>query len=116
MSEQIYKIEITTKHNKVGILRDAFFKEGITGMTIINVSGQGNQKGKVEIYRGSQITANLMPRIRVEIIAKAEDVERIKDIALKTLASGQVGDGKIVILPVADVIRIRTGQNGYEAI
>nr|WP_238700366.1 P-II family nitrogen regulator [Helicobacter jaachi] len=112
----MFKIEIITRAEKLSALKDALAQKGIKGMTVSNVMGAGNQKGKTEIYRGSETTIDLLPKIRIEIIAKQSHVDEIVSIAKQTLNTGKAGDGKILIQPLANVIRIRTGQEGEDAI
>lgn len=114
--EHIFKIEITTRSEKLSLLKDTLSQNGIKGMTVSNVMGAGNQKGKTEIYRGSEMSIDLLPKIRVEIIAKEGKINAIVEIAKSVLNTGKAGDGKIVIMPIANVIRIRTGQEGEDAI
>lgn len=113
---EIFKVEIITRSEKLNTLKDALAQKGIKGMTVSNVMGAGNQKGKTEIYRGSETTIDLLPKIRIEIIAKKSSVDEIIHIAKQTLNTGKAGDGKILIIPLSNVIRIRTGQAGEDAI
>ena len=114
--EKIYKIEIITRAEKLDILKDSLAQQGTKGMTVSNVMGAGNQKGNTEIYRGNETTINLLPKIRIEILTKESKVENIIEVAKSVLNTGNTGDGKIIILPVSNVIRIRTGQEGSDAI
>ncbi len=114
--ENIFKVEIITRAEKLNVLKDALAHKGIKGMTVSNVMGAGTQKGKTEIYRGSEQTFDLLPKIRIEIIAKESSIEEIITTAKQTLNTGSAGDGKILIIPLANVIRIRTGQTGEDAI
>uniref|UniRef100_UPI00262F873A P-II family nitrogen regulator n=2 Tax=uncultured Helicobacter sp. TaxID=175537 RepID=UPI00262F873A len=114
--ENIFKVEIITRAEKLNVLKDALAQKGIKGMTVSNVMGAGTQKGKTEIYRGSEQTFDLLPKIRIEIIAKESSIEEIITTAKQTLNTGSAGDGKILIIPLANVIRIRTGQTGEDAI
>ena len=115
MSE-ICKIEIITRAERLCVLKDALAKQGIKGMTLTNVMGAGNQHGKTEVYRGNEMTIDLLPKIRIELLVKASLVDKIVDIAKSVLKTGSVGDGKIIIMPVSNVIRIRTGEEGENAI
>ncbi|MCH5322664.1 MAG: P-II family nitrogen regulator [Helicobacter sp.] len=114
--EKICKVEIITRAEKLDILKDALVQQGIKGMTVSNVMGAGNQKGNTEIYRGNETTINLLPKIRIEILTQESKIENIIEVAKNILNTGNAGDGKIIILPVSNVIRIRTGQEGSEAI
>ena len=114
--EKIYKVEIITRSEKLNILKDSLSQKGIKGMTVSNVMGAGNQKGKTEVYRGNEMTIDLPPKVSVELLSKESMVNEIVDVAKQSLNTGNVGDGKIIILPVSNVIRIRTNQEGTEAI
>ena len=114
--EKIYKVEIITRSEKLNILKDSLSQKGIKGMTVSNVMGAGNQKGKTEVYRGNEMTIDLLPKVRVEILSKESMVNEIVEVSKKCLNTGNVGDGKIIILPVSNVIRIRTNEEGTEAI
>lgn len=114
--EKIYKVEIITRTEKLNILKDSLSQKGIKGMTVSSVMGAGNQKGKTEVYRGNEMRIDLLPKIRVEILSKESAVDAIIQVAKDCLNTGNVGDGKIIISPVANVIRIRTNQEGIDAI
>ena len=114
--EKIYKVEIITRSEKLNILKDSLSQKGIKGMTVSNVMGAGNQKGKTEVYRGNEMTIDLLPKVRVEILSKEVMVNEIVEVANKSISTGNVRDGKIIILPVSMVIRIRTNEEGTEAI
>lgn len=89
---------------------------GCNGVTVIEVKGRGRQLGVTESYRGSDYRIDLLPKTRLEIIINDEDVEKITDAIVKTAQTGDIGDGKIFISPVEEVIRIRTGESGEEAV
>ncbi len=114
--EKIFKVEIITRPEKLNALKESLAQRGIKGMTVSNVMGAGNQKGKTEVYRGSEMTIDLLPKIRIEIIAKEILVKDIIEVAKKTLNTGNTGDGKILLSTLENVIRIRTGQEGIDAI
>ena len=114
--EKLYKVEIIMRSEKLSNLKAALARFNFKGMTISNVMGAGNQKGKTEIYRGSETTIDLLPKIRIEILTKQSKVDSIIAIAKEELNTGNVGDGKIVLIPVENVIRIRTGQEGEDAL
>ena len=88
---------------------------GITGMTVTHVLGCGTQKGKPEYYRGVQIEANLLPKVQVDIVVCTVPVGKVIEAAKKTLYTGHIGDGKIFVYDVEDVVKVRTGQTGLEA-
>ncbi|PZT48581.1 P-II family nitrogen regulator [Helicobacter valdiviensis] len=114
--ENIYKLEIITRSEKLNVLKESLYAKGIKGMSVSNVMGAGNQKGKVEIYRGSETTIDLIPKVKIEILAKESMLNLIIEISKKCLNTGNMGDGKIIVLPVLNVIRIRTGEEGEDAI
>jgi Amt family ammonium transporter len=89
---------------------------GITGMTVTNLMGYGMQKGSKEYYRGVEVQPHLLPKIRAEIVVCRIPVETVVEAAKKALYTGQVGDGKIFVYDVDNVIKIRTGEEGYEAL
>ena len=88
---------------------------GITGMTVSHVLGCGAQKGKPEYYRGVQIEASLLPKVQVDIVVCAVPVSSVIETAKKVLYTGHIGDGKIFVYDVEDVVKVRTGETGYDA-
>ncbi len=112
---KISKIEIICKEAKLESLKNAMMEIGITGMTVSHVLGCGAQKGKPEYYRGVQIEANLLPKIQVDIVVCTVPVSLVIEAAKKTLYTGHIGDGKIFVYDVEEVVKVRTGQTGLEA-
>lgn len=112
----ITKIDIITRQSKFEELKEALNKIGITGMTVSQVLGCGNQKGKTEVYRGNQYNIDLLPKVKVEVVVSKVPVDLVVKTATNILNTGKIGDGKIFIYPVANVIRIRTGEEGAEAL
>ncbi len=110
------KIEIIIKPFKLDEVKEGLYQIGITGMTLTEVKGHGRQKGHKEIYRGAEYVVDFLPKIKLEVIVAAENVDRAVDTIIKTARTGKIGDGKIFILPVDEVIRVRTGERGKEAI
>lgn len=110
------KVEIITKQNKLDPLKNAMDKIGITGMTVTNVLGYGIQGGYVEFYRGVEFETNLLPKVKVEIVVSKIPVRTVIETAKRVLYTGHIGDGKIFILNVDNVIKIRTGEEGYDAL
>ncbi len=110
------KIEAIIRPFKLEAVKEALLEEGIKGLTISEVRGYGRQKGHTETYRGSEYQIEFVPKIKVEIVVDDSHVEKIVDSILETVKSGQVGDGKIFISNIEDVIRIRTGESGTEAL
>lgn len=115
MSE-MSKIEIITNANRFDELKDELNKIGISGMTVSNVLGCGLQKGHKEFYRGVAVDINLLPKIKIEIIVSEIPVDRVVETAKKVLHTGNIGDGKIFVYDVKNVIRVSTGQEGKEAL
>ena len=110
------KIESVIKPFKLDDVREALTEIGISGMTVSEVKGFGRQKGHTEIYRGAEYAVDFLPKVKVELVLADEDVERAIDIIVETARSGKIGDGKIFVLPVEEVIRIRTGERAEAAI
>ena len=110
------KIEIVCKESKFEALKNAMMKLGITGMTVSHVLGCGIQKGKPEYYRGVQVEANLFPKVQVDIVVSAVPVRRVIDTAKKVLYTGHIGDGKIFVYDVENVVKVRTGEEGFDAL
>ncbi|MBQ1380618.1 MAG: ammonium transporter [Ruminococcus sp.] len=113
---KISKIEIICKEAKLEPLKNAMMEIGITGMTVSHVLGCGAQKGKPEYYRGVQIEANLLPKIQVDIVVCTVPVSLVIEAAKKTLYTGHIGDGKIFISDVEDIVRVSTGESGFDAL
>ena len=110
------KVVIITRPDRFELLKDEMNKIGITGMTVTNVMGCGMQKGSKEYYRGVEIEAHLLPKIKMEIVVCKVPVETVIETAKKVLYTGNVGDGKIFVYEVADVVKVRTGESGYDAL
>ena len=111
-----HKIVIITRQNKFNALKDAMNSIGVTGMTVINVMGCGMQKGASEFYRGVKMDINLLPKIKVEIVVAKVPVNEVIEAAKKALYTGHIGDGKIFVYPVENVVKVRTGESGYDAL
>ncbi|MBI3003868.1 MAG: P-II family nitrogen regulator [Ignavibacteriales bacterium] len=110
------KIEAIIRPFKLDDVREALSEMGVRGMTLTEVKGYGRQKGHTEVYRGSEYKIDFLPKIKLEIIAKDSMVDRIVSTIVKVGKTGEVGDGKIFIYSIDDVIRIRTEESGEEAI
>lgn len=110
------KVEIVCKESKLEALKAAMMNLGITGMTVSHVLECGVQKGKPEYYRGVQIEANLLPKIQVEIVVSKVPVRSVIETAKKVLYTGHIGDGKIFVYDVENVVKIRTGEEGFDAL
>ncbi len=112
---KITKIDILLKQSRLEALKEEMDKLGITGMTVSQVLGCGAQKGKAEYYRGVALESNLLPKMKVEIVVCKVPVQDVVDAAIKALYTGHIGDGKIFIYDVEDVVKVRTGETGYDA-
>lgn len=110
------KIEIICKENRFETLKQAMTSIGITGMTVSHVLGYGMQQGKPEYYRGVQVEANLLPKIQVDIVVSKVPVRSVIDKAKRVLYTGHIGDGKIFVYDVENVVKVRTGEEGYDAL
>ncbi|MDH3359464.1 MAG: P-II family nitrogen regulator [Desulfobulbaceae bacterium] len=110
------KIEAIIKPFKLDDVKEALNEIGIKGMTISEVKGYGRQKGHKEIYRGAEYIVDFIPKIKLEIIVEADLVDKVVECVRQAANTGKIGDGKIFVLPVEDVVRVRTGEKGIEAI
>ena len=110
------KIECIIRPEKLDDVKEALNEAGIMGLTVTDVLGCGRQKGRKEVYRGIEYTLNLLPKIKIEIVVRDEDVENIAKIIIETAKTGLIGDGKIFVSTIEDVYRIRTGETGETAI
>ncbi|PKM53703.1 nitrogen-regulated PII-like regulator protein [Petrocella atlantisensis] len=114
--DKITKIDIITRPSKIEALKAALNEIGITGMTFSHVLGCGLQKGKTEYYRGTEYEIDLLPKSRIEIVVCEVPVEKVVEVAKEVLRTGEIGDGKIFIYPVENVIKVRTGEEGVKAL
>jgi nitrogen regulatory protein P-II 1 len=110
------KIEAIIKPFKLDEVKDAISQLGIQGMTVSEVKGFGRQKGHTEIYRGAEYVVDFLPKIKIELVVKNEDVAKVIDAIVNAAKTGRIGDGKIFVIPLEEVIRIRTGETGENAI
>jgi nitrogen regulatory protein P-II 1 len=110
------KIEAIIRPFKIDDVREALSEIGVRGMTLTEVKGYGRQKGHTELYRGSEYQIDFLPKIKIEIVASDNQVDKIVDTLIKAAKTGQVGDGKIFVSPVEDAIRVRTEESGDEAV
>lgn len=114
--KKLTKVEIVCKEAKLEALKDAMMAIGITGMTVSHVMGCGAQKGKPEYYRGALVEATLLPKIQVDIVVSKVPVSAVIETAKKVLYTGHIGDGKIFVYDVENVVKVRTGEEGYDAL
>jgi nitrogen regulatory protein P-II 1 len=110
------KIECITRPLKLEAVKDALTEIGIVGMTVTEVRGCGKQRGRTERYRGAEYVVSLLPKVKLEIIVPDDEVEKVVRLIADTARTGEIGDGKIFVLPVEQVIRIRTGESGEDAL
>ena len=110
------KIEAVVRHHKIDAIKDALVSAGYHGMTVTEVRGFGRQKGQKETYRGAEYRIDFVPKIKVEIVVPKEAGEKVIDAIVKASQTGQIGDGKIFVSEMIDVIRIRTGETGTAAL
>ena len=110
------KIEAIIKPFKLEEVKEALTEIGIAGMTVSEVKGYGRQKGHKEMYRGAEYNVDFNPKVKIELVIDGDMVEKVVTTIREAALSGKIGDGKIFILPVEDVLRVRTGERGTEAI
>jgi nitrogen regulatory protein P-II 1 len=110
------KIEAVIKPFKLDEVKDALNEIGVQGMTVTEVKGFGRQKGHTELYRGAEYVVDFIPKIKIEIVISDELATKVVDAIEKSAKTGKIGDGKIFIYSIEDVIRIRTGERGETAI
>jgi nitrogen regulatory protein P-II 1 len=110
------KIEAIIKPFKLEEVKEALMKVGVQGMTVTEVKGFGRQKGHIELYRGAEYVVDLIPKIKLEIVVEEDRVRKIVDTLAEAAKTGRIGDGKIFISALDEVLRIRTGETGKAAI
>ena len=110
------KIEAIIKPFKLDEVREALSEIGVTGLTVTEVKGFGRQKGHTELYRGAEYVVDFLPKVKVEVVIKDGDVDRCLEAIVKAAKTGKIGDGKIFVTPVEQVVRIRTGETDESAV
>ncbi len=110
------KIEAIIKPFKLDDVKDALREIGISGMTLSEVKGYGRQKGHTEIYRGAEYNVDFIPKIKLELVVNNSQTDLVVETIMKAAYTGKIGDGKIFVMTVDEVIRVRTGEKGAEAI
>jgi nitrogen regulatory protein PII len=110
------KIEAYIKPFKLDDVKEALMEAGADGMSVTEVKGFGRQRGHTELYRGSEYKVDFLPKIRIDVVVKDANVERVVKAIVAAARTGQIGDGKIFISDVADAIRVRTGESGEEVV
>jgi nitrogen regulatory protein P-II 1 len=97
-------------------VKSALEAAGVRGMTVSEASGYGRQRGHTEVYRGAEYTVDLVPKVRVEVLVEDEDATLVTKVIIKAAQTGKIGDGKVWVVPVEDVARVRTGEHGTDAL
>uniref|UniRef100_UPI0040480448 P-II family nitrogen regulator n=1 Tax=Aliarcobacter sp. TaxID=2321116 RepID=UPI0040480448 len=110
------KIEVIIKPFKLEDVKDALVEAGVTGMSIYDVKGYGRQQGHSELYRGAEYVVDFLPKIKIEIVVKEEMVETVISTIVNSAKTGKIGDGKIFVSSLDEVVRIRTEERGSEAV
>ena len=110
------KVEAIIKPFKLDDVKEALFDIGISGITVSEVKGHGRQQGHTELYRGAEYVVDFLPKIKIEIVVKEEELEKVIEAITQNARTGKIGDGKIFVMPVEKTIRIRTGEEDEEAI
>ena len=110
------KIEAIIKPFKLDEVKEALAREGVQGMTISEVKGFGRQKGHTEVYRGAEYVVDFLPKVKIELLVSDDRAAICVDVIERTAKTGRIGDGKIFVFPVDDIIRIRTGEHGADAV
>ena len=101
---------------KLDEVRDALTRIGVHGMTVAEVKGYGRQKGHMEIYRGAEYAVNFLPKVRIEVAIATEQLDQVMDALAAAAKTGQIGDGKIFVMPIEQAVRIRTGETDVDAL
>ncbi len=110
------RITAIVRPERLEPLKEALFAAGVSGMTITQVMGCGNQHGWSEFYRGTEVLLNMIPKIKFELVVADDNTDKLVDLICDTAATGEVGDGKIFISPVEEIVRIRTRERGEAAV
>jgi nitrogen regulatory protein P-II 1 len=110
------KVEAVVRHFKLEDVKNALTEQGIQGMTISEVRGFGRQKGHTEMYRGTEYAVDFVPKVKIEIVVADSQLQNVVDTIMRTAQTGQIGDGKIFVIELANTIRIRTGETGEDAL
>lgn len=110
------KVEAIVRHFKLEDIKNALASHGIDGMTITEVRGFGRQKGHTEMYRGTEYAVDFVPKVKIEVVCTDDDLTKVIDTIVGTAQTGQIGDGKIFVTSLEQIVRIRTGEQGPDAI
>ena len=109
-------IDAIVKPHKLDEVKAALEAFGVQGLTVSEASGYGRQKGHTEVYRGAEYTVDLVPKVRVEVLVDDADAADVVEVIVKSAQTGRIGDGKVWTVPVDDVVRVRTGEHGVDAL
>ena len=110
------KVEAIVRHFKLEDIKNALTERGIMGMTITEVRGFGRQKGHTEMYRGTEYAVDFVPKVKLEVICSDDNLQQVIDTIMRTAQTGQIGDGKIFVADLKEIVRIRTGETGVDAL
>ena len=110
------KIEAVIRPEKLDEVKSALDEIGIVGITVVEVRGHGKQRGYTQRYRGAEYAVSLLPKVKIETVVDDDQVDEVVGTIVSSARTGEVGDGKVFVLPVADVIRVRTGESGVAAV
>ncbi|NJC68182.1 P-II family nitrogen regulator [Planosporangium thailandense] len=109
-------VTAVVKPYQLDAVKEALQSLGVSGLTVSEVQGYGRQKGHTEVYRGAEYTVDFVPKIRVEVLIDEMDADKIVDSIVRAARTGKIGDGKVWVTPVEDVVRVRTGERGLDAL
>ncbi len=110
------KVEAIIRHFKLEEVKNALTEQGIHGMTVTEVRGFGRQKGHTEMYRGTEYAVDFVPKVKIEVVVADNMAQRVVDTIIRSAQTGQIGDGKVFVSDLSEVIRIRTGETGEDAL
>lgn len=110
------KITAIVRPEKMEEMKEALFRADVSGMTVMQVNGCGSQHGWSEYYRGTEVMLNMLPKVQFDLVVEDDRVDGLVDLIIETASTGDVGDGKIFVTPVEEVVRIRTGERGVDAV
>ena len=109
-------VTAVVKPHKLDEIKAALEAFGVQGLTVSEASGYGRQKGHTEVYRGAEYTVDLVPKVRIEVLVEDADADDVVEVLVKSAQTGRIGDGKVWVVPVDTVVRVRTGERGPEAL
>lgn len=110
------KVEAIIRHFKLEDVKNALTEQGVQGMTLVEVRGFGRQKGHTETYRGTEYAVDFVPKVKLEIVVSDDKLQKVVDTIIRLAQTGQIGDGKIFVSDLREVVRIRTGETGGDAL